>query len=111
MQNNKILLLLFGATLSAFFATTCCLAPLIFIIFGISVSGLSFLTYFSPYSDYFLIMSILILLFLWINYFYRLKKLPTCNKNICKNQFNYLLIGTIFTILLNTYPYWIVYII
>jgi TusA-related sulfurtransferase len=98
--------LIVGAIVTAILASTCCLGPLLFLIFGVSVSSLSFLHVFAPYRSYFLIAAILIIGYLWFNYFFKIRKRPVCEGSICKNYLKYLTIGTIVTLIMLTFPYW-----
>ena len=103
--------LIVGAVVTAILASTCCLAPLLFLLFGISVGSLSFLQFFAPYKIYFTISAVLIISYLWGNYFFVLRKKVVCEGNICKNYLKYLVVGTIFVAVMLTYPYWVLYLI
>ncbi len=103
--------LIAGAIITAILASTCCLAPLLFLIFGISVGSLSFLNIFAPYRIYFTVIAVIIILYLWWNYFFKLKKRVVCEGSICKNYLKYLSFGTIFVLIMLTYPYWAQYLI
>ncbi|QCT95217.1 mercury transporter MerT [Caminibacter mediatlanticus TB-2] len=109
-ESKSFWTLIIGAVITAFLASTCCLGPLLFLIFGISVGSLSFLHIFAPYHIYFSIAAVLIILYLWGNWFFKLRKKPVCEGSICKNYVKYLTIGTIFVAILVTYPYWAQYI-
>ena len=98
--------LIVSAVITAFLASTCCLGPLLFLVFGISVGSLSFLHIFAPYHFYFSIAAVGIILYLWGNYFFKLRKRPVCDGSICKNYVKYLSIGTVFVAVMLTYPYW-----
>ncbi len=101
--------LIAGAVVTAFLASTCCLGPLLFLIFGVSVSSLSFLHVFAPYHKYFLAAAVIILGYLWYNYLFKLRKKPVCSGSICKNYLKYLSIGTVVTVIMLTFPYWAQY--
>jgi len=98
--------LITGAIITAILASTCCLGPLLFLIFGVSVSSLSFLHVFAPYRDYFLAAAVLIIGYLWFNYFFKIRRRPVCEGSICKNYVKYLTIGTVVTLIMLTFPYW-----
>jgi len=102
--------LIAGAAITAVLASTCCLGPLLFLIFGVSVGSLSFLHIFAPYRDYFTVSAVVIIGYLWWNYFFRLRKRVVCEGSICKNYVKYLSIGTVFVAIMLTYPYWAQYI-
>jgi len=99
--------LILSSILSAFLASSCCLAPLLFLVFGISASSLSFLQVLAPYKWLFSTISIVVILYLWREYFK--KNSITCSSNFCKNYTLYLSIGTLFVFILVSYPYWVNY--
>jgi len=101
--------LIAGAVITAVLASTCCLGPLLFLIFGVSMGSLSFLHVFAPYRDYFTAAAVIIIIYLWGNWFFRLRKRPVCEGSICKNYVKYLSIGTVFVLIMLTYPYWAQY--
>jgi len=101
--------LIAGAVVTAVLASTCCLGPLLFLIFGVSMGSLSFLSVFAPYHTYFSITAVVIIAYLWWNWFFRLRKRPVCEGSICKNYVKYLSIGTVFVAIMLTYPYWAQY--
>ncbi len=103
--------LIIGASVTAILASTCCLAPLLFLLFGVSVGSLSFLQFFAPYKIYFTIAAVVIISYLWGNYFFVLRKKHVCEGSICKNYLKYLTLGTIFVVIMLTYPYWVIYLI
>jgi TusA-related sulfurtransferase len=102
--------LIVGSLVSAFLASTCCLAPFLFLVFGVSMSSLSFLSIFAPYQMYFSLIAVLIIIYLWYSYFKRVKTQFVCATSLCKNYKLYLSLGTIFVLILITYPYWVNYI-
>jgi len=102
--------LIIGSIVSAFLATACCLAPFLFLVFGVSMSSLSFLQLLSPYQPYFSLMAVGVIIYLWYNYFQRVKKQFVCSTKLCKNYRLYLSIGTILVLIFSTYPYWVNYI-
>jgi len=108
-DKNSFYALIAGSLVSAALASTCCLAPLLFLIFGVSMSSLSFLQVFTPYKEYFSLFAILIVIYLWYNYFTKVKKLRVCSTSLCKNHKLYLSVGTITVAILVTYPYWVNY--
>ncbi|WP_024787774.1 MULTISPECIES: mercuric transporter MerT family protein [unclassified Lebetimonas] len=108
-ESKSFWALIAGAAITAILASTCCLGPLLFLIFGVSVGSLSFLHIFAPYRIYFTIAAVVIIVYLWINYFFKLRKRPVCSGSICKNYVKYLSIGTVFVLIMLTYPFWAQY--
>jgi len=107
-DNKKFYTIIFGSIISAILASTCCLAPLLFLLFGVSMGSLTFLQFFAPYKIYFSIIAVALIIYLWYDYFKERKK-PVCDTSLCKNYKLYLIIGTIFVAIMITYPYWIGY--
>jgi TusA-related sulfurtransferase len=101
--------LIAGAAVTAVLASTCCLGPLLFLMFGVSMGSLSFLNVFTPYHTYFSIAAVVITGYLWWNWFFRLRKKPVCEGSICKNYVKYLSMGTLFVAIMLSYPYWAQY--
>ena len=101
--------LMFGGIVSAILASTCCLAPLLFLLFGVSVGSLSFLEKFAPYHNYFSIGAVALIGYLWFDWFRGRKDRVACATSLCKNYTLYLSIGTIFVFIMLTYPWWVVY--
>jgi len=111
MKNNKsFYTLVVGALGSAVLAGSCCLAPLLFLLFGVSVSSLSFLQIFAPYQLYFSLLATVVVLYLWYDYFHVKQNVTSCSESLCKNYRLYLSLGTLFVVILLTYPYWVNYI-
>ena len=106
-ENRRFWTLLIGAVVSAILASTCCLGPLLFLIFGISVGSLGFLKAFAPYHTYFSIGAIAVVGYLWFDWFWSRRDKVACATSLCKNYTLYLGIGTIFVAILVTYPFWI----
>lgn len=106
---RKFYSLMFGGIISAILASTCCLGPLLFLIFGVSVGSLSFLQKFAPYHNYFSIGAITVVSYLWFDWFRDRKDRVACATSLCKNYTLYLTLGTIFVAILVTYPWWVVY--
>ena len=112
-QKNKdksFFALIIGSIISAILASTCCLAPLLFLIFGVSMSSLSFLQVLAPFQAYFVAFATIVIIYLWYDYFKRVKNQLVCSTPLCKNYKLYLNIGTVVVGILITYPYWINYI-
>jgi hypothetical protein len=109
-RDKSFFALIVSSIISAILASTCCLAPLLFLIFGVSMSSLSFLQIFAPYQIYFTLFAAIVILYLWYDYFQRIKNQLTCVTSLCKNYKFYLSIGTLLVSILTTYPYWINYI-
>ncbi len=108
-EDNSFYALIVGSIVSAILASTCCLAPLLFLIFGVSVSSLSFLEIFAPFHNYFSVFSIVVVIYLWIKYFTKVRNQLSCSTKLCKNYKLYLSVGTFFILILTTYPYWAIY--
>ncbi len=108
-EDKSFYMLIVSSVVSAILASTCCLAPLLFLLFGVSIGSLSFLSIFAPYHNYFSIFAIVVMLYLWFDYFR--KKRIVCDTPLCKNYKLYLILGTIFVTVLTTYPFWVVYVI
>lgn len=106
-KDKSFFTLIITSIISAILASTCCLAPLLFLIFGMSMSSLSFLQIFAPYQIYFVSFAVIVILYLWYNYFKRAKNQLVCATPLCKNYKFYLCIGTVLVGILTTYPYWI----
>ncbi len=90
-QAAKILGSILAATVFAVFSMSCCLAPLLFILFGISASSLSFLGFLAPYRAIFIAIAVLSLIYgFWKLY---ISKKPFCsggrivNKNLLRALF------------------------
>ncbi|HIP56398.1 MAG TPA: mercury transporter MerT [Arcobacter sp.] len=106
-KNKKFYTLIIGSIVSAIFASSCCLAPLLFLLFGISVNSLSFLQIFAPYKWLFSIVSVIVIIYLWYDFYKKTKVL--CSGYLCINYKKYLIIGTVFVLVFITYPYWLNY--
>ncbi|QOR61248.1 mercuric transporter MerT family protein [Sulfurovum sp. ST-21] len=102
--------LIAGSLLSAVLAGSCCLAPFLFLVFGVSMSSLSFLQIFAPYQNYFIFFSMISILYLWYDYFKRKRRSAICTDRLCSHYLHYLLIGSVIVPVLITYPYWATYI-
>ena len=107
-SDKKFYIVIVGSIVSAILASTCCLAPLLFLLFGVSMGSLTFLQVFAPYKIYFSFIAIGLMLFLWLDY-YKKRKIPACDTPLCKHYKLYLILGTIFVAIMITYPYWIGY--
>ena len=98
--------LLFGGIVSAILASTCCLGPLLFLLFGVSVGSLGFLRAFAPYHGYFSAAAVLLVGYLWFDWWRGRKDRIACATSLCKNYTLYLSLGTLFVALLASYPWW-----
>lgn len=94
-----------GAFLSALAATTCCLPALLFLLFGLSFGGMSFLEYLTPFR---IPLSLLSLIFLGLSWYrYRRKNVVCCAaRKQTKIISVYGLIAIVLLALL-TYPEWL----
>lgn len=109
-KDKSFFALIISSIISAILASTCCLAPLLFLIFGVSMSSLSFLQIFAPYQIYFTVFAATLIVYLWYDYFQRTKIQLVCATPLCKNYKLYVGIGTVLVSILTTYPYWINYV-
>ncbi len=106
---RKFYSLMIGGIVSAILASTCCLGPLLFLLFGVSVGSLSFLQKFAPYHNYLSIGAVAVTGYLWFDWLRVRKERIACATSLCKNYTLYLTIGTLFVVVLVTYPWWVVY--
>ena len=106
-SDKKLVALIIGSIVSAILASSCCLAPLLFLLFGVSMSSLTFLQIFAPYHNYFSIISILVLGYLWYDYLKNRKTKLLCETWLSKNYLSLLIGGSVFVLLFTTYPHWI----
>jgi len=100
-----------GAVITAVLASTCCIGPLLFLLFGVSASSLSFLKPLAPYHDLFSLLALGVIGYLWYHYFRVIRHMIVCEGWICKYYLLYLSIGTVAVAVLLSYQYWVVYII
>jgi hypothetical protein len=98
--------LLFGGIVSAILASTCCLGPLLFLLFGISAGSLSFLQRFAPYHSYFSLAAVGVVGYLWFDWWRGRKERIACATSLCKNYTLYLSLGTLFVAVMVSYPWW-----
>lgn len=113
LENNndkKFYTVIVGSLISAILASSCCLAPLLFLLFGVSMGSLTFLQIFAPYKIYFALLAILLMIYLWYDYAKKRKNVLLCSTPLCKNYKIYLLLGTFFVGFMISYPYWIGYV-
>jgi len=103
--------LIAGSIVTAVLASTCCIGPLLFLLFGVSASSIGFLSVFAPYHDLFSLMAIGVIGYLWYHYFRVIRKMIVCEGWICKYYLLYLSIGTVLVAILLSYQYWVVYLI
>jgi len=101
--------LIIGSVTTALLASTCCLSPLLFLLFGVSASSLSFLEIFAPYHELFSFMAVGVLGYLWYNYFIKIRKMIVCEGWVCKYYLVSLNIGTLLVAILLSYQYWVIY--
>jgi len=105
-EAQKFYTLLFGGIISAILASTCCLGPLLFLIFGVSVGSLSFLQWFAPYHTWFSIAAVAVVGWLWFDWWRGRRERIACGTNLCKNYTLYLSLGTLFVAVMVSYPQW-----
>ena len=101
--------LLVGGLVSAVLASTCCLGPLLFLLFGVSVGSLSFLEWFAPYHDWFSLAAVTVVGYLWFDWWRGRKERIACATSLCKNYPLYLSLGTFFVTVMVSYPWWVGY--
>lgn len=109
-SDKKFYTIIIGSAISAILASTCCLAPLLFLLFGVSMGSLTFLQVFAPYHIYFSIFAVSLIAYLWYDYLKKKRNQLFCATTLCKNYKLYLILGTLFVLFFTTYPYWIGYI-
>ena len=97
--------LLAGGMVSALLAGSCCLGPLLFLLFGVSAGSLSFLQVFAPYRTLFTLLALAVVAGLWVRELRR-RDSASCDAKSCRNYRLYLALGTIFVAVMLTYPWW-----
>lgn len=100
-------LLIAGSIVSALLASSCCLAPFLFLVFGVSMSSLSFLQVLAPYHNYLSLFSVAVLGYLWYDYFRHRKQKLFCETWLSKNYLKLLVVGSVVVAILISYPYWV----
>lgn len=103
--------LILGSIVTAILASTCCIGPLLFLLFGVSASSLSFLKPLAPYHGVFSLIAAGVIGYLWYHYFKVIRHRLVCEGWICKYYLTYLSIGTALVVVLLSYQYWVVYLI
>jgi UDP-N-acetylmuramyl pentapeptide phosphotransferase/UDP-N-acetylglucosamine-1-phosphate transferase len=79
---------------------------MVFLLFGVSVGSLGFLRAFAPYHGYFSAAAVLLVGYLWFDWWRGRKDRIACATSLCKNYTLYLSLGTLFVALLASYPWW-----
>jgi len=110
-NDKSFWVLIIGSITTAILASTCCMAPLLFLLFSISASSVSFLNVFAPYHYYFLLITVVVISYLWYHYVTVIRRRLVCEGFICRYYLLYLSIGTIIVSILLSYQYWVVYLI
>ena len=103
--------LIVGSIVTAILASTCCIGPLLFLLFGVSAGSIGFLKVFAPYHDLFSLVAVGVIGYLWYHYFRVIRKMIVCEGWICRYYLLYLGIGTVLVAILLSYPYWALYLI
>ncbi len=103
--------LIAGSIVTAILASTCCIGPLLFLLFGVSASSIGFLKVFAPYHDLFSLVAVGVIGYLWYHYFRVIRRMIVCEGWICRYYLLYLSIGTVLVGILLSYQYWVVYLI
>ncbi len=97
----KLRYIVSGAIASALLALSCCIAPLLFVLFGVSMASFSFLEVLSPYRPLFVTFAVFFLAYGW-GYYRR--------RRLCLRNRRWVLPGmaaaTVFVVLLLSLPYW-----
>ncbi len=106
-EKKPLIALLIGGVVSALLASSCCLAPFLFLVFGVSMSSLSFLQVFAPYKEYFSIFALGLIVYLWFDYLKNRKNKLLCETWLSKNYLKLLIAGTVLVSIFLTYPYWV----
>lgn len=97
---------IFGALLSAFLATACCLPPLLFLVFGASFGFLSFLEVLTPFR---IPLSLLSLGLLYVSWRAYTQKCFTCKiEKRTRYIWIYSIILTLMVAIL-LYPEWVIF--
>ncbi len=60
-----------GALASALLALSCCIGPLLFMLFGVSMASFSFLNVLGPYRPLFQLLAVTLLGYAWYRYYRR----------------------------------------
>ena len=107
-SNRSVWALLLGGIVSAILASTCCIGPLLFLLFGVSVGSAGFLHRLAPYHTLFTLVAAGVTLWLWIEYF-RKRNIPACETILCRKYVWFLAAGTLLVLVMLTYPWWVVY--
>jgi len=108
-EKRSWVLLIVSSIVSALLASTCCLAPFLFLVFGVSMGSLSFLQVLAPYHSYLALFSLAVLVYLWYDYFKHRKQKLFCETWLSKNYLKLLAGGTVIVAVLVSYPYWVTY--
>ncbi|WP_353661903.1 mercuric transporter MerT family protein [Hydrogenimonas sp. SS33] len=108
--NRSVWALLLGGIVSAVLASTCCIGPLLFLLFGVSVGSAGFLHLLAPYHTLFTLVAAGVTLWLWIEYF-RKRNIPACETILCRKYVWFLGAGTLLVIVMLTYPWWVVFLV
>ncbi len=106
-EKKPLIALLIGGVVSALLASSCCLAPFLFLVFGVSMSSLSFLQVFAPYKEYFSLFALILIIYLWYDYMKNRKNKLLCETWLSKNYLKLLISGSFLVSIFLTYPYWV----
>ncbi len=109
-ESDKSWVALFlGSIVTGILASTCCLGPFLFLLFGVSAESVGWMSFLAPYHDYFTLISVGVLAYLWYDYIAHRRKKLHCETWLSKNYFKLLIIGTIIVAVLISYQYWMSY--
>jgi len=105
-EHKTVWALLIGGVVSAFLASTCCLGPLLFLLFGVSAGSLGFLDRLAPYHAYFALVAVAVVAWLWIDAIRGVRQ-PACETVLCRYYKGFLAAGTLLVLVFVTYPWWV----
>ena len=107
-QERTFWSIMVSAVVLAFLSTSCCLTPLIFLVFGTTFSSLSLFTLLAPFQYLLTAVALIALIYLWLHYFLVVQKRKVCQGTICKSYIRYLIAGSTIILIFISYPLWIV---
>ena len=94
-----------GSVTAAFLATSCCIGPMLFLLFGVSVASLGFLKLFAPFQLPLSLLAGGIIAVLWYRDLSTAK--TACISPGCARYRWYLIAATLVVLFFITYPYWL----
>jgi mercuric ion transport protein len=94
--------------LLSFLASSCCIAPTLFVVFGVSISGLGFLNLLEPYRKVFLLGGYLSVIYSLYRFYFKKKSIEcACNEPSLGSRFGKILawVSLLLLIVASFYPY------